>query len=78
MTRLFGWLAWLLRRLHQRVPLRQQLTVTECGAACLAMVAAYHGRDVTVSEVRRKLAPGRDGLSAEQILQAAQELLFSV
>ncbi len=56
------------------MPLRHQLTVTECGAACLAMVASYYGRATAVSECREIMGVGRDGVSARQIAQAAAEL----
>lgn len=63
------------RRPRRRtVPLRHQLTVTECGAACLAMVASYYGRTTAVSECREILGVGRDGVSARQIAQAASAL----
>ena len=59
------------RRLSRRVPLRQQLTTGECAAACLAMVATYHGRDTTVTECRELLGGGRDGVSARRLLAGA-------
>ncbi|MGI5214104.1 peptidase domain-containing ABC transporter [Plantactinospora sp. CA-290183] len=62
------------RRSHRgpRVPVRNQMTTTECGAACLAMVLSAHGRDTTVSACREQLDVGRDGSSAEQIAQLAR------
>lgn len=56
------------------VPLRHQLTATECGAACLAMVVSHHGRSTAVSECREILGVGRDGVSARQIAEAATAL----
>lgn len=56
------------------VPLRHQLTATECGAACLAMVASYYGRTTQVSECRELMGVGRDGVSARQIADAAASL----
>ena len=49
----------------------QQLTATECGAACLAMVLAYHGKTVPLDEVRTIMGVGRDGATALAILDAA-------
>jgi ATP-binding cassette, subfamily B, bacterial len=57
----------------RRVPLHHQLTSTECGAACLAMVASYHGRATPVSEARELLGVGRDGVSAQRLAEAAAE-----
>ncbi|GGL13246.1 colicin V biosynthesis protein [Sphaerisporangium melleum] len=54
-----------------RVPLRHQLTSTECAAACLAMIASFHGRDTRVAECRELLGIGRDGVSAAHLISAA-------
>src|SRR4051812_12605612 len=59
-----------LRR--RRIQWVQQLTATECGAACLAMVLDYHGKKVRLDHIRDVQPIGRDGLSALAILQAAQ------
>lgn len=56
----------------RRIPFVQQLTDTECGVACLAMVLAYLGKSVARDDVRAILAAGRDGTSARKIVQAAQ------
>lgn len=58
----------------KRVPVVLQMTPHECGAACLAMVVSYHGRETTLSECRRYLRSGRDGLTARTIAQAARDL----
>lgn len=60
--------------IRRSVPLRYQLTATECGAACLAMVASYHGRHTRVSECRELLGLGRDGVSASRLAEAAGAL----
>jgi ATP-binding cassette, subfamily B, bacterial len=56
------------------VPLRYQLTTNECGAACLAMIASYHGRHTAVSECRDLLGSGRGGVSTQRIVNAASAL----
>jgi ATP-binding cassette, subfamily B, bacterial len=66
------------RRWSRRVPLRHQLTATECGAACLAMVASYHGRDTGVSECREALGIGRDGVSVPRLVGAAERYGYRV
>ncbi|GII55392.1 NHLP family bacteriocin export ABC transporter peptidase/permease/ATPase [Planotetraspora thailandica] len=60
--------------MRHRVPVRLQMTRTECGAACLAMVLSHHGRDTSVSECRDLLEPGRDGVSPESLVAAAGKL----
>src|SRR6266540_3462414 len=66
------------RRLSRRVPLRHQLTTTECAAACLAMIASYHGRDTGVSECREALGIGRDGVSVTRLIGAAERYGYRV
>ena len=46
------------------VPFVQQLEWTDCGAASLCMVMAYHGKEVKLAEVREAMGIGRDGVSA--------------
>jgi ABC-type bacteriocin/lantibiotic exporter with double-glycine peptidase domain len=60
----------LLRR--GRVPVLLQISMVECGAACLAMLLSYYGRKTSVSEVRERCGVGRDGLSALSIVKAAR------
>lgn len=55
---------------RRRIPEIRQMTATECGAACLAMVLGYHGREVGLSDVRKVLAIGRDGIDAAQLVDA--------
>lgn len=57
---------------RRRVPVRMQMGMVECGAACLAMILSYYGRVTTVAEVVERCGPGRDGLSASAIVSAAR------
>lgn len=54
-----------------RTPLFLQMEAAECGAACLAMVLAHHGRWLTLEEVRHRCGTSRDGLTAASIQEAA-------
>ena len=58
----------------KRVPVILQMTPNECGAACLAMVLTFYGRETTVSECREVLNSGRDGVTARAIAQAARDV----
>jgi ATP-binding cassette, subfamily B, bacterial len=57
---------------RRSVPVRQQLTASECGAACLAMVLSYFGRNTSVSECRTLCDGGRSGVTGRAIASAAQ------
>ncbi|MFF3439918.1 peptidase domain-containing ABC transporter [Streptosporangium sp. NPDC002721] len=59
--------------MRSRVPVLLQNTVTECGAACLAMVLCHHGQRTTLHQVSERLQVGRDGLSAKAIVEGARE-----
>src|SRR5579875_2434791 len=61
----------LLRR-KRRVPVLLQMSIVECGAACLAMILSYYGRATTVAELRERCGVGRDGLSALNLVKAAR------
>ena len=62
----------LQQKLRSRVPQLSQMTMVECGAACLAMILCYYGRKTSVSEVSTHCDIGRDGLSALSIVKAAR------
>src|SRR5215510_2896838 len=57
---------------QKSVPFVQQLEWTDCGAASLCMVMAYHGKEVKLAEVREAMGIGRDGVSAKAILDTAE------
>lgn len=61
-----------LRNLRRRIPLRAQTATTDCGAACLCMLLAHHGKDLPLDEVRTAVGVGRDGADAINILKAAR------
>ena len=70
---LWSALIGLLARLRRRnVPVLLQLSMVECGAACLAMILGYHGRKTSVAECRERCTPGRDGVNAQSIARAAR------
>ena len=62
----------LLQRLRPlRIPFVPQMEITDCGAACLAMTLALHGRSVPLAEVRSVTGTGRDGVDALALTRAA-------
>jgi ATP-binding cassette, subfamily B, bacterial len=56
------------------IPFVQQMTAADCGAAALAMNAAYHGKHVGLEDARALLGIGRDGTTALAILDGASRL----
>src|SRR5579863_2130863 len=67
-TQLWGVLLRLRRLvLGHNVPYIQQLTSTDCGAACLAMVLSALGRPTTLNELRPMCPTGRDGLGVSTL-----------
>ncbi|HEX2195559.1 MAG TPA: peptidase domain-containing ABC transporter [Actinomycetota bacterium] len=58
--------------MSKRIPYVQQLEISDCGAACLAMTLAFHGRHVSPEEVRNATGTGRDGVDASSIVRAAR------
>ena len=60
-------------RRKSRVPILQQISVVECGAACLAMLLSYYGRKTSISEIREQCGIGRDGISALGIVKSARK-----
>lgn len=57
---------------QQRVPVILQMSMIECGAACLAMILSYFGRETRVSECRECFGLGRDGVTAKTIARVAR------
>ncbi|MDP8931700.1 MAG: cysteine peptidase family C39 domain-containing protein, partial [Actinomycetota bacterium] len=50
--------------MRRRVPWVGQMELADCGAACLAMVLAYHGKQVPLDELRETTGTNRDGVDA--------------
>ncbi|HEX5130908.1 MAG TPA: peptidase domain-containing ABC transporter [Candidatus Krumholzibacteria bacterium] len=51
------------------VPFVAQNEPADCGAACLAMVLAYHGRHVSVGELTKVAGASRDGFTALALIE---------
>lgn len=57
---------------RRRVRFIPQIETTECGAASLAMVLAYHGHHAPLSELRQACGVSRSGADALAIVRAAR------
>lgn len=71
---------WVLWRdcFRKRVPVVRQQDAVECGAACLAMVLGFFGRPRALAQCRTVCDPGRDGLTAGDLADAARAFGLSV
>lgn len=51
---------------------RPQMSISDCGAACLATVLDHHGQSVALETLREDSGTGRGGVTATGILRAAR------
>ncbi|HEX2220836.1 MAG TPA: peptidase domain-containing ABC transporter [Gemmatimonadales bacterium] len=57
-----------------RLPLILQTEATECGLACLAMVASYHGHAIDLNSLRRRHPVSLNGVTLKGLMQVASHL----
>ena len=58
----------------RRVPVILQSEAPECGIACLAMVASYHGHLTDLSAMRLRLSPSLKGITLKNVSQVAESM----
>ncbi len=64
----FGW--------SRRLPMMLQTEAAECGLACLAMVASFHGHDVDLAGLRRRFSTSLKGATLAQVMAMSSSLGF--
>ncbi len=61
----------------RRVPMILQSEAPECGIACVAMIASYHGLRTDLSAMRLRLSPSMKGVTLQHIAAIAETMKMS-
>lgn len=59
---------------RRRLPLVRQTEAAECGLACLAMVASFHGHRIDLNTLRRRYPVSLNGVTLRALIQVASQL----
>src|SRR6516165_2979312 len=59
---------------RHRLPTIQQTEAAECGLACLAMIASYHGHRVDLNTLRRRHPVSLKGVTLRALVQLANQM----
>jgi ATP-binding cassette subfamily B protein RaxB len=60
----------------RKLPMILQTEATECGLACLAMIAGHHGHHVDLSTLRGRFPVSLKGTGLNRVMETAQRLDF--
>ena len=61
----------------KRLPLVLQTEAAECGIACLAMIAGFHGLFIDLSDLRRRFGMAQKGATLVDLIRVADALGFA-
>lgn len=61
----------------KKLPVIMQTEAAECGLACLAMIAGYHGYSTDLTHLRHKFSVSAHGATLKQIMDIAAKLNFA-
>src|SRR5829696_9046376 len=56
------------------LPVIRQAEAAECGLACLAMVASYHGHRIDLNTLRRRYPASLNGVTLRALIQIASHI----
>lgn len=62
--------------MKRKIPFIEQMSQTECGLACIAMISGYYKKHVTLFELRDRVGTGRDGNTLFDLYQVGKDLNF--
>lgn len=65
-----------MRNRRRTLPLMMQTEGAECGLACLAMIACYHGHEIDLAYLRRRFSTSLKGTNLAQMISIAHALGF--
>jgi ATP-binding cassette subfamily B protein RaxB len=61
----------------RRLPVIRQSESAECGLACLAMIAGYHGQHIDLPTLRQRFPLSLKGITLAKLIDIAQSLGFA-
>ena len=64
-------------RSRGHLPVIHQTEAAECGLACLAMVASYHGHRIDLNTLRRRYPVSLKGVTLRAVIHVASQLHLS-
>jgi len=71
------WIENLHFQWSRRLPMIRQTEAAECGVACLAMIAGWHGHHIDLSNLRSKFNVSTHGMAFAHLMECAQALKLS-
>ena len=69
-----AWLEQLSFGFGRRLPLLLQTEASECGIACLGMIAGYHGHHTNLTQMRQRFSVSIKGVQLGELLQMAASM----
>jgi ATP-binding cassette subfamily B protein len=64
------------QKLVRNYPIVLQQSISDCGAACLAMIGRYWGKNFSISRLRERANSDRNGATLKSLAGAAEEIGF--